>query len=120
LIKIYAAQGLTQEALKSCRVILAMHPTDEEALSVQFSLGTQTTQQPPSTEEPQPEAALTGTPVTAQTTQNSSPPEDSDSPASKQSAPRRDAVIAQLESWLRSLDRRRRDRPTSHLQRLIP
>ena len=39
LIKIYAAQGLKEEALTSCRVILAMNPKDEEALSVQGSLG---------------------------------------------------------------------------------
>ena len=41
LIKIYAAQGMKEEALKSCRVILAMNPRDEEALSVQASLGLQ-------------------------------------------------------------------------------
>ena len=41
LIKIYAAQGRKDEALKSCRVILAMNPRDEEALSVQASLGVQ-------------------------------------------------------------------------------
>ncbi len=39
LIKIYAAQGLTEEALKSCHVILTMNPRDEEALSLQASLG---------------------------------------------------------------------------------
>lgn len=38
LIKIYQAQGLTEEVLQSCRVILAMNPRDEEALSVQASL----------------------------------------------------------------------------------
>src|SRR5262245_35615129 len=41
LMRIYAAQGLTQDARKSCGVILAMNPKDEEALSVQASLGTQ-------------------------------------------------------------------------------
>jgi len=39
LIKIYTAQGLTDAALQSCNVILAMNPKDEEALSVQASLG---------------------------------------------------------------------------------
>ncbi len=39
LIKIYAAQGLTEEALKSCHVILAMNPRDEEVLSLRASLG---------------------------------------------------------------------------------
>jgi len=39
LIKIYAAQGLHNEVQQSCNVILAMNPKDEEALSVQASLG---------------------------------------------------------------------------------
>jgi len=39
LIKIYTAQGLTDAALQSCSVILAMNPKDEEALSAQASLG---------------------------------------------------------------------------------
>ena len=38
LMRIYADQGLKQEAMKSCRVILSMNPKDEEALSVQASL----------------------------------------------------------------------------------
>ena len=41
LIKIYTAQGLRQEALKSCRVILTMNPKDAEALSAQASLAGQ-------------------------------------------------------------------------------
>jgi tetratricopeptide (TPR) repeat protein len=47
LIKIYVAQGLTEEALKSCRVILTMNPRDEETLSVQASLGIQSEPQEP-------------------------------------------------------------------------
>jgi tetratricopeptide (TPR) repeat protein len=39
LIKIYMAQGLAQEALKSCDVILNLNPRDEEALSVRGKLG---------------------------------------------------------------------------------
>ena len=41
LIKIYTAQGLRQEALKSCRLILTMNPKDAEALSAQASLAGQ-------------------------------------------------------------------------------
>src|SRR5690242_10047088 len=41
LIKIYASQGLKQEAMSSCRVILSMNPKDEEALAVQASLTAQ-------------------------------------------------------------------------------
>lgn len=38
LIKIYQAQGLIEEVLRSCSVILTMNPRDEEALSIQASL----------------------------------------------------------------------------------
>jgi tetratricopeptide (TPR) repeat protein len=47
LIKLYVAQGMTEEALKSCRVILTMNPRDEETLSVQASLGVQPEPQEP-------------------------------------------------------------------------
>jgi tetratricopeptide (TPR) repeat protein len=39
LIKIYTSQGLKEMALQSCAVILAVNPRDEEARSVQSSLG---------------------------------------------------------------------------------
>jgi tetratricopeptide (TPR) repeat protein len=39
LIKIYQSQGLNESALQSCAAILATNPRDEEALSVQSSLG---------------------------------------------------------------------------------
>jgi tetratricopeptide (TPR) repeat protein len=39
LIKIYTSQGLSESALQSCAVILAVNPRDEEALSVQVALG---------------------------------------------------------------------------------
>ena len=39
LIKIYTSQGLNESALQSCAVILAVNPRDEEALSVQSTLG---------------------------------------------------------------------------------
>jgi tetratricopeptide (TPR) repeat protein len=39
LIKIYQSQGLSESALQSCAVILAVNPRDEEALSVQSALG---------------------------------------------------------------------------------
>jgi tetratricopeptide (TPR) repeat protein len=39
LIKIYQNQGLTESALQSCAVILAVNPRDEEARSVQSALG---------------------------------------------------------------------------------
>lgn len=39
LIKIYTSQRLNESALQSCAVILAVNPRDEEALSVQSTLG---------------------------------------------------------------------------------
>ena len=39
LIKIYTSQGLSESALQSCAVILAVNPRDEEALSVRAALG---------------------------------------------------------------------------------
>jgi tetratricopeptide (TPR) repeat protein len=44
LIKIYQSQGLKESALRSCAVILAVNPRDEEALSVQAVLGGPLTQ----------------------------------------------------------------------------
>ena len=125
LMRIYAAQGLKQEAIKSCRVILSMNPKDEEALSVQASLGVQ--EPDPAREvlsprqssgvgqEPQPAPAVTNhsdaadNSLRAQMTGDLQP----ESAASVERASGHAATIAQLESWLRSLERQRRDRPTS-------
>ncbi|HLZ33496.1 MAG TPA: tetratricopeptide repeat protein [Nitrospira sp.] len=59
LIKIYKAQGLTEEAVKSCRVILSMNPRDEEALSVQASLDVPTQTEPEKPKSPAPFTAST-------------------------------------------------------------
>ena len=124
LIKIYAAQGLTQEALKSCRVILAMNPKDEEALSVQASLAVQERESAsdralPATQSPAPEAAKPAVDPTSES--------DTDQPSARlgqmttdlrsETADARPSrvgdTIARLEAWLRTLERRRRDRSTS-------
>ncbi|MDF0644156.1 MAG: tetratricopeptide repeat protein [Nitrospira sp.] len=42
LIKIYVAQGSSGEALRSCEVILALNPRDEEARSIREKLGKST------------------------------------------------------------------------------
>jgi tetratricopeptide (TPR) repeat protein len=125
LMRIYAAQGLRQEAMKSCRVILSMNPKDEEALSVQASLGIQEPDQAGEVlsprkssvggPEPQPAPAVTNHPgaadnsLRAQITGDLQP----ESTAGVVPASGHAATIAQLESWLRSLERQRRDRPTS-------
>ena len=163
LIKIYKSQGLTEEAHKSCRVILAMNPRDEEALSVQASLGAPAPSEPANPLQAQKSTpaspssaaslsvadqtmAVQAAPETAaeERLRNDEGPvdaralptgtaldlvepapqenngshhaegvmavpraEDPDStPASSPHA----ATIAQLESWLRSIEQRRRDR----------
>ena len=120
LIKIYAAQGLTQEALSSCRVILTMHPKDEEALSVQSSLGTQAAQQTSGTPAPDRPSSPVPSAISDSSPAQVTDEARVDAPASKESAPRRAATIARLESWLRSLERQRRDRPTSIIHRSNP
>jgi tetratricopeptide (TPR) repeat protein len=129
LIKIYAAQGLTQQALQSCHVILAMNPKDEEALSVQASL-----QRPPLEPPPQPALQDASVPVSqdgeasplacerpsnldlpstpSRVGQPNGNPQSDTSDRSESASPHAE-TIAQLESWLRSLERRRRDRPLS-------
>ena len=134
LIKIYAAQGLTQEALNSCRVILAMNPKDEEALAVQASMGVSQPERDASrvspnkyhlSKAPQTDSAATlkssSVPLVIADTASLEPTSDGaagtgrqpDAPAPVNNASRRTDVIAQLESWLRSLEKRRRDRPTA-------
>ena len=122
LMRIYAGQGLKQEAMNSCRVILSMNPKDEEALSVQASLGVpeleparetlSPRQSSPVDQESRPATAVTNHP---DATDNSSRAQMTGhlQPASVKRATGHAATIAQLESWLRSLERQRRDRPTS-------
>jgi tetratricopeptide (TPR) repeat protein len=169
LIKIYAAQGLTDAALQSCNVILAMNPRDEEALSVQASLGVSTKSEPvqpkpsvpiqakiPTQEQPElSEASAEEVNATAEeipACRIEAPAALQDGPASTESPikmassimenalhentdkqvdqipefePSNEGssstskpsphakTIAQLESWLRSIERQRRDRATS-------
>ncbi|HEY7130223.1 MAG TPA: tetratricopeptide repeat protein [Nitrospira sp.] len=123
LMRIYAAQGLTQEAKKCCRVILAMNAMDQEALSVHASLGAQDPDQDggtsspavPVTQMPQPAPAVTSQTDTADHSSRVlvGVGPQSESSASSERATRHAAAIAQLESWLRTLEQQRRDRPTS-------
>jgi tetratricopeptide (TPR) repeat protein len=111
LIKIYAAQGMTDAALASCRVILTMNPKDEEAMSVQASLGVQDrgTLLPDSStkvQRAQPQHSATGTMFPAAVVK-SAPTEGAPRPSPDTGA------ITRLESWLRSIARQRRDRPAS-------
>ncbi|HET9845511.1 MAG TPA: tetratricopeptide repeat protein [Nitrospira sp.] len=146
LMKIYAAQRLTEEALKSCRVILAMNPRDEEALSLQASLGLQESEtlqgashqkfaeviesaapniktaggpaaalEKPSSSDPDSDAGKPLIPLGDQT-----PPEgvaypDPNAVTTASRLPSQADTVVQLEAWLRSLERQRRDRPTGEM-----
>lgn len=129
LIKIYTTQGLRQEALKSCRVILTMNPKDAEALSAQASLAEQESEpivQEPllSTPSPVPPGAE-APPFASDRAPSVEPRQEEQSGGQRVSehqsettdrthtASRHAQTVAQLESWLRSLEQQRRDRPTS-------
>jgi tetratricopeptide (TPR) repeat protein len=128
LIKIYAAQGLTQQAMTSCRVILSMNPKDEEALSLQSSLGVQnpppakdgiSSRKPPVVvQEPQAAPAVINEADRINDTSRGDMKSDlqPEAAADGQRTRRHAATIAQLESWLRSLERQRRDRPAPGLK----
>lgn len=131
LIKIYTAQGLRQEALKSCRVILTMNPKDAEALSAQASLAGQDSEPILQAVSPgAPSPVLTGAEARSFASDRVpseapiEPPEDehrrqtvsahqSETRDGAAAASRHAETIAELESWLRSLERQRRDRPPS-------
>jgi len=131
LIKIYQAQGLTDEVLQSCSVILTMNPRDEEALSIQASLKVQAA--PPSdipsapmpqATGPEPlvweQAALQVTDVETAAGGGNQVQSESHTEVSLESTPlvsdvrsvqpRYAKTIARLESWLRSIERQRHDR----------
>lgn len=129
LIKIYTAQGLRQEALKSCRVILTMNPKDAEALSAQASLAGQESEHsiqdalfrtpssiptgsevPPLAIELAPSLKPRGDEQSGGPTVSAHQSETTDG---TDAASRHAEIVVQLESWLRSLERQRRDRPTS-------
>lgn len=149
LVKIYAAQGLRQEAMNSCRVILAMNPKDEEALAVQASLAMQgpdkgnapsDEQQEPASDSPRPAPAASDRRLSEQASvpslaaisrRTDSDESQADLPTSQATAVEANATtpadgtrhgdtLAQLASWLRSLAQRRRDRPTDSAVQLKP
>jgi tetratricopeptide (TPR) repeat protein len=128
LIRIYTAQGLKQEALKSCRVILTMHPKDEEALSAQMSLAGQeaehiTHDAPLNTSPTIPTEPPVASPFENARASSVEPQDDKRGLEERvrelqvgktdktSTASRYAETIAQLESWLRRLERQRRDRP---------
>jgi tetratricopeptide (TPR) repeat protein len=138
LIKIYTAQGLKEEALRSCGVILVANPKDEEARSIQASLGVSDSAPAKSNISYQPASELlppapprdgqadkfsalassvdtsTGTARHLEDQEDWAPRSEATTvqPQPLMGAAPHAGTITHLESWLRSLHRRRRDRPS--------
>jgi tetratricopeptide (TPR) repeat protein len=128
LMKIYAAQGLTQESLKSCRVLLSMNPKDEEALSIRATLQMQEgTASALSKVDPGTISDTRSVGALAEDTAPHVAPQSdlvgnamaisascADAGGNSSRACRTARIIVELAAWLRSLEQKRRDRPTSH------
>lgn len=138
LAKLYAAQGAKEAAARSCNVILFVNPHDQEALSLRAGLDAQTTQgaaqlQGQSDEKPMKTASLDTDPLrgevgkacildgATQPTKNDAKGLSRNVPHSEErlvatvdstaqtSQKTRNAVIAQLEQWLNSIQMRRQN-----------
>jgi tetratricopeptide (TPR) repeat protein len=138
LAKIYVAQGAKGAALRSCNVILAVNPQDQEALSLRATFGASVSPIPeeqlkPLGVKPPDKPAAEVSPPTAEATQASaasagpslldaeqrsaastrSPQEDLvpvTTATTSTSDTRRSAAVTQLEQWRTSIQARRRDR----------
>lgn len=142
LIKIYTSEGLNESALQSCAVILTVNPRDEEALSVQSALGGPLKQKNVS-ERAKPAAAPVTRNLPVQTATAPSAPVEftasalmvtalrtRDQTKEQLAVPELDlpaadtvgtpppsphaGVVAQLETWLRTIESRRHDRDTTN------
>lgn len=133
LAKIYAAQGAKEAALRSCSVILAVNPQDQEATSLCTMLGAPLAEPSTGSTKPSP-AKHSGKPTqesdtalgvatlsravgsdTQQPSATASKSSGEDSAAITTAAgstshERKNAVEAQLAQWLASIQTRRRDR----------
>jgi tetratricopeptide (TPR) repeat protein len=103
LAKIYTAQGAHAAAQRSCGVILAANPQDQEALSLRAALASSASRQ----EDASPDTAQGPATVFSEQDTHS---------IQRDAAPDRQhhAVVGQLEAWLTSIQTRRRDYDTSH------
>jgi tetratricopeptide (TPR) repeat protein len=126
LAKIYVAQGAKEAALRSCDVILAVNPRDQEALSLRAALDPSDRRdnlgKPSRREEPTPRPRMTPVQPTSAGSENDAP-ERQATPSAAPAKPgiaggswtpsageNRHAVVARLEQWLASIQARRRDR----------
>lgn len=96
LLKIYLAQGLMDEARKSCNVILSLNSRDEEALTVQVKL--------------EQFARSSGNSPAMAVPPSLTTPESGDRKHASSPADSHADTIEKLESWLRSIERERQDR----------
>ncbi len=135
LAKIYAAEGTKDAALRSCNIILAVNPQDQEALSLRATLGASASPTQPEPPKPlrttQPGKPASGgsvlpaenfqlstalsepaAPVTVM--QSATIAKPSQKPLEKiadtAASTRRRATVTQLEQWLTAIRARRRDR----------
>ncbi len=141
LAKIYVAQGAKDAALRSCNVILAVNPQDQEALSLRATLGAPVAPSPselpkplwtkksgkpaPEASAPPLEAAQTNTAKseTAALDAEERPATVTQSPlgdlvpitttVASTSDEHRSTTVTQLGQWLTSIQARRRDRDCS-------
>ena len=135
LAKIYAAEGTKDAALRSCDIILAVNPQDQEALSLRATLGVSASpaqpepSTPPRTTQPskpetggsvlpadnlQSSAALSEPAVPVRVTPPANIPPPPQGPLEKVAdtavSTHRKATIKQLGQWLTTIRVRRRDR----------
>jgi len=133
LAKIYVAQGAKEEALRSCNVILAVNPQDQEALSFRAALGAPAAEaqakppKPPRTNQPGKPASDIAMPsietasltTAANTTEEQTAPvtqlpqenpASTTPPGASMSEDRLSATATRLEQWLASIQARRQDR----------
>lgn len=128
LAKIYVAQGAKEAALRSCNVILAVNPQDQEALSLRAALGPsdlRTNQAKPTQQEnPDNQARTTPSESATADSENDDPnrqaipsgaatgkPPIAGGLSAPSTGKNREIVAARLEQWLASIQARRRDRP---------
>lgn len=137
LAKLYGAQGAKESAIRSCDIILSIHPHDQEALSLRAGLGVPTTHgwaqsQGQSDEKPAETSSRDSVRFRADGMASAlgcamSPMKDktnglssiqphskeklvpTDSSTASNSQKTRDPVIAQLEQWLNSIQTRRQN-----------
>ena len=132
LAKLYAAQGTKDAAIRSCNVILDLHPQDQEALSLRTGLEasgepgaegdrTRVEEKRISTRIHDDHGEQVGSTVASAALARSKEPENGSLSAAPPRStatqdPRtvaRNAVVIQLEQWLSSIQARRRDAQSS-------